>query len=261
MIKSHSLPNHTINQIINPRISLHLYPKETNQIPDNPMPIPQTPYEFFDYLAHHARGYPAEDQLPSLKDLSAELGVSVSRLREQLEVAKALGLVEVRPRTGIKRQPYTFNPAIWASLSYAIQVDYHLFYAFARLRVQVELAFWHQAVEALTPDDKVELCSLLDQAETRLRCNPIRVPHAEHRALHLLIYKRLENPFVLGILEAYWDAYEAVGLSVYTGLDYLREVWAYHRKMVNAICESDVQAGYQALVEHTDLLHHRPGSS
>jgi DNA-binding FadR family transcriptional regulator len=225
------------------------------------MPTLQTSYEFFDYLANHARANPAEDQLPSLKDLSTELGASVARLREQLEVAKALGLVEVHPRTGIKRLPYTFNPAIWASLSYAIQVDYQLFYAYARLRVQVELAFWHQAVQALTTNDKVELRSLVDQAETRLRSNPIRVPHAEHRSLHLLIYKRLENPFVLGILEAYWDAYEAVGLSVYTDIGYLREVWAYHRKMVNAIFEADTQSGYQALVEHTDLLHHRPGTS
>jgi DNA-binding FadR family transcriptional regulator len=222
------------------------------------MPIPQSPSEFFEYLAHHARSYPTDTQLPSLKDLSAELGVSVARLREQLEVAKALGLVEVRPRTGIKRLPYAFDPAIWASLSYAIRTDYHLFYAFARLRVQVELAFWHQAVAALTPDDKAELRHLLDQAEIRLRGTPIRVPHVEHRALHLLIYKRLENPFVLGILEAYWDAYEAIGLSVYTDLDYLSEVWAYHRIIVDAICRADPQAGYQALVAHTDLLHYRP---
>jgi DNA-binding FadR family transcriptional regulator len=37
--------------------------------------------------------------------MSKELGVSVALLREQLEVAKAIGLVEVRPRTGIRRLP------------------------------------------------------------------------------------------------------------------------------------------------------------
>jgi len=77
--------------------------------------------------------------------------------------------------------------------------------------------------------------------------------------LHLLIFCRLENPFVTGILEAYWDAYESVGLNVFTGgYEYLQEVWDYHQKMVDAICEGNYQEGYNALTAHTDLLYHRP---
>ena len=66
--------------------------------------------EFFAYLAASETDEESEsDRLPSLNALSAELGVSVARLREQLEVAKALGLVEVRPRTGIRRLPYSLD--------------------------------------------------------------------------------------------------------------------------------------------------------
>jgi len=36
----------------------------------------------------------------------------VGKLREQLEVARSLGLVEVRTRTGIRVKPYAFLPAI-----------------------------------------------------------------------------------------------------------------------------------------------------
>jgi DNA-binding GntR family transcriptional regulator len=61
----------------------------------------------------------------------------------------------------------------------------------------------------------------------------------------------------LGILEAYWEAYEAVGLNVYADYEYLQEVWSYHQKMVDAICRGDFELGYQALVEHKDLLYHR----
>jgi DNA-binding FadR family transcriptional regulator len=61
------------------------------------------------------------------------------------------------------------------------------------------------------------------------------------------------------LLEAYWDAYEAVGLNVFTGgLSYLEDVWEYHAQMVEAICNNDYEAGYQALIQHTDLLYHRP---
>ena len=63
---------------------------------------------------------------------------------------------------------------------------------------------------------------------------------------------------VTGILEAYWEAYEAVGLNVFAGgYEYLQEVWRYHQEMVEAICKGNDKAGYEALVAHTDLLYHR----
>ena len=79
----------------------------------------------------------------------------------------------------------------------------------------------------------------------------------EHRLLHLTIYNKLDNPFVSGLLEAYWEAYEAVGLNLYAGYTYLEEVWTYHQQMVDGIFSGDLEAGYQALIEHTDLIRHR----
>ena len=107
-------------------------------------------------------------------------------------------------------------------------------------------------------EDKQELQNLITRAQEKLRRVPVQVPHEEHRNLHLKIYCRLENPFVTGILEAYWEAYEAVGLNVFAGdYRYLEEVWQHHQKMVEAICRGDYVAGYQALIEHTDLLQQR----
>ena len=62
----------------------------------------------------------------------------------------------------------------------------------------------------------------------------------------------------VGTLEAYWEAYEAVGLNLFTDYAYLTEVWTYHQQMVDAIVKGDYEAGYQALVKHKDLLYHRP---
>jgi DNA-binding FadR family transcriptional regulator len=191
--------------------------------------------------------------------LSDKLGVSVARLREQLEVAKALGLVDVRPRTGIRRQEFSFLPAVWQALSYAIQVDRSNFDQFSGLRTRVEMCYWHEAASRLREEDFVILQNLIDAAWKRLRDTPIRIPHYEHREFHLSIYRCLENTFVLGILEAYWEAYEAIGLNVYADYEYLQEVWNYHQKMVDALRTGDIEAGYLALVEHTDLLYHRPG--
>ncbi|HXQ32783.1 MAG TPA: GntR family transcriptional regulator, partial [Anaerolineales bacterium] len=72
--------------------------------------------EFLRYLATNEE---AENGLPTLNDLSQELGVSLASLREQLEVARALGLVEIKPgRGGTRRRSFSFTPAIRQSLGY-----------------------------------------------------------------------------------------------------------------------------------------------
>jgi DNA-binding FadR family transcriptional regulator len=213
--------------------------------------------DFLTYLAETNRMDEDCERLPSLQVLSKQLGISVSSLREQMEVARALGLVEAKPRTGLRRLPYTFLPAVDQSLSYAIAIDQENFLKFADLRRNVEAAYWYQAVPLLTESDHQYLQQLIDQAWEKLRGSPIQIPQLEHRQLHLSIYQRLDNPFVSGILEAYWEAYEAVGLNLYAGYTYLDEVWTYHQRMVDGICSGDLEAGYQALLEHTDLIRHR----
>jgi DNA-binding FadR family transcriptional regulator len=235
------------------------------------MAQPQISSAFLQYLARYmppsgsavngaaANGSNAGSaQLPSLSEVSKELGVSVALLREQLEVARAIGLVEVRPRTGIRRLPYSFLPAVRQSLSYAITVDAGYFMMYSDLRIHLETAYWQDAASRLTPEDHLELKRLVTKAWEKLKGHPIEIPHPEHRQLHLGIYRRLDNPFVFGLLEAYWEAYEAVGLNLYTDIDYLQEVWRYHEQMVEAICDGDLHRGYLALLQHKDLLFHRP---
>lgn len=214
--------------------------------------------DFLRYLASLNLDERTGDRIPSLNDLSSDLGVSVARLREQLEVARALGFVEVRPRTGIRRLPYSFLPAVRQSISYAIEMDRANFDTFSDLRNHIEASYWIEAVEQLEPGDLVVLQELISKAWDKLRNPQVQIPHTEHRKLHLGIFRRLENTFVLGILEAYWEAYEGVGLNLYADYDYLQQVWQYHQNMVEAICAGDYEAGYEALVDHKDLLYHHP---
>jgi DNA-binding FadR family transcriptional regulator len=225
------------------------------------MPQQKLLSDFLEYLAYVNNGEGDVDRLPSLSELSLKLGVSVSRLREQMEVARALGLVDVRPRTGIRRLPYTFLPAVKQSLSYALAITPGYFETFSDLRVHIETSYWHQAVSKLTPEDYERLRALIARAWKKLHGSPVQIPQEEHRQLHLLIYSRLDNSFVTGILEAFWDAYEAVGLNVYADYNYLEQVWKYHERMVEAICAGDFKAGYEALLNHTDLIYMRPAAT
>jgi len=163
--------------------------------------------EFLKYLARHSQSA-EDDRLPPLADLSRELGISIASLREQLEVARAMGLVEVRPKTGIRRLEYRFEPAVVKSVVYAMSIEPHTLEQFSDLRNHVETAYWFQAVSQLNSEDHAELLDLVRRAFQKLDGSPVQIPHMEHRQLHLLLYSRLNNPFVTGIMETYWDIYE-----------------------------------------------------
>lgn len=211
--------------------------------------------EFIDYLL--ATASQSGDRLPPLNELSHELGLSVGKLREQLEVARMLGLVEVSPRRGITRTEYNFLPSVRLSLLTALTIDRRHFDAFSSLRAHLEVAYWHEAVASLTTADKERLRALVSAAWQKLNQPRAQIPYQEHREFHLTIFRRLENPFVLGLLEAYWDGYEAVELNTYADYRYLEKVWQYHERIVDAICSGDFAKGQALLIEHMRLLSSR----
>lgn len=211
--------------------------------------------DFLHYIVEHK--YKTGDKIPTLHQLSAEMSISVGKLREQMEVARTLGLVEVRPHTGIRLEPYDFLPAVRLSLLFALAQDPQQFEAFGTLRNHIEAGFWHEAVALLTEQDKRDLQDLMKSAWSKLSGPTIQIPHLEHRELHLTIFRRLNNPFVRGLLEAYWEAYEAVELNLFSDYEYLREVWTYHQRIVASIVEGRPDEGQALLIEHANLLRHR----
>ncbi|NPA26672.1 MAG: FadR family transcriptional regulator [Chloroflexi bacterium] len=225
----------------------------------SPLPI------FLHYIIHEYRKHAATAdgqevqpvRLPPLQQISEILESSVPNLREQLAVARALGLVKAKPKVGIYIQPYSFAPAVRLSLLVAVALDRRYFDQFADLRRELEKAYFPQAIRLLTAEDKARLQRLVEEAWAKLNENPPRIPHREHRDLHLTIYSRLENVFVQGLLEAFWDAYEVVGLNRYSDIGFLREVWDYHRRFVEAIIADDYPRAEQIFVEHINLLKRR----
>ena len=113
--------------------------------------------DFLRYLlttAAEPQGLEAGARLPALDEISAQTGISVGKLREQLEVARALGLVEVSPRRGIRCRAYEFLPAVRLSLMIALSLDRRMFKAYSTLRIHLETAFWDEAVALLTEADR-----------------------------------------------------------------------------------------------------------
>jgi GntR family transcriptional repressor for pyruvate dehydrogenase complex len=196
-------------------------------------------------------------KLPPLDQLAKQLGVSRGKLREDLIAAQAYGVIEMRPGDGTYVCPFDFYAAVRPLILYSIACDKSYFDRFYRLRARMEVAFWEEAVCGLERGDVDQLARIVDRAEERLRGKPIEIPHREHRDFHILIYSQLNNPFAQGLLKAYWDAYEAVGLHRYFELSYYQRMWSSHRAMVEAISAGDNDAGKTILMQHFTLLEDR----
>jgi DNA-binding FadR family transcriptional regulator len=207
-----------------------------------------------------AQGFRPGDRLPTITELqsSDHLGMSTSKVREELEVARALGLVDVRSKTGMRMRDYHFAPAVRFSLFYALALDLSHFELFSELRNHVEAAFWLEACQQLTDDDRLAMRACVENARAKLNGTPIRIPTQEHREFHMRVFRRLDNPFVTGILEAYWDAYEAVELNRYADYPYLQLVWDYHARILEALEAGDLETSRNLYIEHTRLIRHQP---
>lgn len=208
--------------------------------------------EFMQYIASLPDD--GDGRVPPLSELSQMLGISVATLREQLEVARMMGIVEVKPRAGIHKLSYSFKPAVMTSLTYALASESAPFAQYANLRKHLEASYFVEAVKALMPEDKRELEAIVVRAEEKLRRHPAVVPVSEHRDFHLLIYKRLNNPFVIGLLEAYWDIYKASGFEIYPDMEYVNRIWQYHRKTIDLIKDRQYDLAQQSLMEHMELI-------
>ena len=195
-----------------------------------------------------------DEPIPSISELSSQLGISTASVREQLEVPKELGFVEVRTRTGIQKHEFCLTRPLTLSMTYGLRVDPELFQEYASVRRQLEIAYWYEACALLGKSQIEELQTLEERANWKINQSPVVIPTPEHRSFHLAIYRPLNNRVLNSVLETYWDLYEASRIQYYRNHEYLESVWSYHRQMLDAIASKAYEKGYEALVTHFDLI-------
>ena len=210
--------------------------------------------KFFDFLIqfNHQNQY-----VSSIQEISEKLGFSTATLREQMALAKDLGFISAQPKKGVEILPYKFTPAVSKSLYYAVNIDYEYFIQFAEIRSHLEKDYFVESAKMLDCEDLLKISMLVEVAFEKLNGKPVRIPHEEHRQYHLSFYSRQKNIFLSGILEAFWDVYEYVGLNLYADIDYLKYVWTYHKQILDLTLEGNYEEAYQLLAKHMEFIYER----
>ena len=122
------------------------------------------------------------------------------------------------------------------------------------VRQHLELSYWQEAVVHLTKKDVGYLNEIIESAFRKINNQPVVIPIEEHKEFHLSIYRSLNNSFLNSLLEAYWQIYQETDVRVYSDKTYLESIWAYHRKVQQAIASKEYDLGYQALMTHFEIV-------
>ena len=208
-----------------------------------------------EYLIEKAKN--PHSEIPSIQKISSDLGISTACLREQMELAKNIGIIKAQPRRGIEILPYQFKPAVEKSLYYAVSLDQKYFHQFSEMRNHLEQAYFIESARSLDQNSINELKMYVNQAQAKLEGFPVQIPHQEHRKYHLSIFKPTNNVFLIGFLESYWDMYEQAGLDLYNNLEYLIIVWDYHERIIEEIESGDFESASKLLTAHMELIDKR----
>lgn len=192
--------------------------------------------------------------IPSIAQLSEDLGLSTAAVREQLEVARQLELVDIKTKTGIQTRPFSLSPALCLISRYGMDIQPELIWEITSIRQHLELSYWQEAVVRLSHKDVEHLAEVIDLAMKKIQENPVVLPLEEHSEFHLSIYRPLNNSFLNGVLETYWQLSQEAEYRMYSDQVYLENVWAYHQKIQQAIATKEYDVGYQALMTHFELV-------
>jgi DNA-binding FadR family transcriptional regulator len=210
-----------------------------------------------DLLDYLAEAHQTKTPIPSIPELSNQLGISVASVREQLEVARRLGFVDVKTKVGIQTREFCLNPLLELGIGYGAKVQPHLLDALRDLRKHIEISYWHETAPQLTSLEVQRLHNIVDDALIKISHEPKYMPAQEHREFHTQIFLHLDNAIAASILETFWNMTAETERVMVHDPVYLQNVWSYHRRIADALASRDFERGYQWLIEHMDLVKQR----
>ncbi len=196
------------------------------------------------YLADATKN---NQEIPSIAELSNILGISIASVREQLEVARQLGFVEVRPRTGIQCKEFSFAPLLNLGMAFGLRKEPNLVSDYIDLRAHLEMSYFDKAISLLADEQFDYMQFLVDVAFRKLQRKPAIIPVEEQSEYHLTIFRPLANKVLTNLLEVYWDLASVYGGKLFNDLDEMLSAWSKRQFIVDALREKQFDLGKNAL--------------
>jgi DNA-binding FadR family transcriptional regulator len=200
------------------------------------------------------RELPAGTKVPSERELTRELGVGRSTVREALNGIAMLGIVEIRHGQGVfvtgEAPPDGEPSAITAALDRGVTNEF----IEARLIVEVEVA--RLAARRRTDDDLARLSAALVEQEARLRGDVDALVHvAAH--FNVLLADAAHNEVLSAMIQSFVALMVERGPRVYQLEGFGEWDLQEHRGLYTAVLDRDPERAAKLMREHIEELARR----
>ena len=198
------------------------------------------------------------DPLPPETQLAQQLGISRNSVREAVKSLASLGILEVRPGTGLFVRDFSFDPLL-ENLAFGLlsrRNELKELSDVLAVRSHLEYAMAEQAVAAATPEQLKELDSILDRMRAATKAG--KYSAEADRAFHQTLWKNVDNIIFSKVLDIFWKIHdqarehELIPGPLNPELTYQR-----HVEIAAALREGDIDALHTALERHSSGLHER----
>jgi GntR family transcriptional regulator, transcriptional repressor for pyruvate dehydrogenase complex len=197
--------------------------------------------------------YAIGEKLPSERDLAASLGISRPVLHEALVDLAAKGLVEISPRRGIFISDYS-RTGSFALLESLLKfnggrLDPRLIESLFEMRLLIETEDARLAAFHCTPDQLHEMQAVLQEEAAASRQDAVRLAGLDFTFHQLLAIASANRMYSL-ILNSFEPVYTHLTIEFYKsilGSPPIEEVFAFHRRLVDAIAAADAPAAVEII--------------
>lgn len=191
--------------------------------------------------------------LPTEPELTAELGVSRSTVREAVRTLIALGMVEARPRLGTTVRPRgdwaLLHRDVLRWLSPPEAPDPGMLIAISEARRVFEPSAAALAATRATGAEVAALRGAFAAMEAAARRGSVEAAIWADRAFHLAVLEATHNP-VLRAFDSAIDAILGVLFHITTNrMDGFRDNLDNHRRVLEAIAARDPEAARRAMAD------------
>ncbi|MBG0790992.1 MAG: FadR family transcriptional regulator [Desulfovibrionaceae bacterium] len=184
------------------------------------------------------------DFLPSEAELTRNLGVGKSSVREAIKMLQAMGILEVRRGQGTRVREHPSEDAL-NSMVFQMILAKGVTQDLLDLRKMFEPAYTVMAMNRATPEDLARIRETVDKFEQALANN-------EHNsdfdmAFHMAVLQATGNPLVIRIGETMMELFEA---AIETSMRTLPDVALKdHKAILKALENKDENAVHEAIRE------------
>jgi DNA-binding FadR family transcriptional regulator len=198
------------------------------------------------------------NKLPSESELSSELGVSRTAIREGLKSLEAVGVINAQQGKGRFVSKFD-SGAIADNLAFSLILDRPSLQEVLEIRKALETKFLSQAAVLLVDDDFEALGQLVRRMSRKVK-EPTTFLQ-EDMEFHRILFRKLNNRVLLNILEIFWKLFGQVEEGTEHTVEQLTEAVNQHKAIVAALRKGNVSRVERLLEEHFRDAERRIASS